>query len=200
MVATALTSRVAGWVVAAALAGALVAVLVTGAVQPGLVAVRGPFPGPKAQIVPGGPMLLPPGAQVAGPGMQVVGPGGRVLVPGGPAMRVVGPGRVSWRIALPHQIRPGAFRSGVVSPFGRVTLGTISSVSGSSFTVTGGGQKLTVKEQSSTIYRKGSSAASKSAVTRGARVAVLGSPNGSQITAFVVVVSPAGGVISGLPG
>src|SRR6195952_3902088 len=48
-------------------------------------------------------------------------------------------------------------------------VGTVSSVSTSSFTVsTSAGQKVTVKEASSTTYRKRTSSASASAVTKGA--------------------------------
>jgi preprotein translocase subunit YajC len=73
-------------------------------------------------------------------------------------------------------------------------VGTVSSVSTSSFTVsTSGGQKVTVKKASSTTYRKGTSAASASAITKGAPVLVLGTANGTTITATQVVVQPAGG-------
>jgi hypothetical protein len=72
-------------------------------------------------------------------------------------------------------------------------VGTVSSVSKSSFTVsTSGGQKVTVKKASSTTYRKGTSATSASAVRKGAPVLVLGTANGTTITATKVVVQPAG--------
>jgi hypothetical protein len=74
------------------------------------------------------------------------------------------------------------------------TTGTVSSVSASSFTVsTAGGQKVTVKKASSTTYRKGTSATSASAVKKGKRVLVLGTTNGTTITATQVVVQPPSG-------
>jgi hypothetical protein len=73
-------------------------------------------------------------------------------------------------------------------------VGTVGSVSTSSFTVTtSAGQKMTVKKASSTTYKKGTSSASASAVTKGAPVLVLGTVNGTTITATQVVVRPAGG-------
>jgi hypothetical protein len=72
-------------------------------------------------------------------------------------------------------------------------VGTVSSVSTSSFTVsTSAGQKVTVKQASSTTYRKGTSATSASAITKGQPVLVLGTANGTTITAKQVVVQPAG--------
>ena len=62
------------------------------------------------------------------------------------------------------------------------TVGTVSSVSTSSFTVsTSAGQKVTVKKTSS------------SAITKGTRVLVLGTVNGTTITATQVVAQPASG-------
>jgi hypothetical protein len=70
-------------------------------------------------------------------------------------------------------------------------VGTVSSVSTSSFTVsTSTGQKVTVKRSSSTTYRKGTSSASSSAVAKGKSVLVLGTANGTTITATQVVVQP----------
>jgi hypothetical protein len=70
-------------------------------------------------------------------------------------------------------------------------VGTVSSVSTSSFTVsTAGGQKLTVKKASSTTYKKGTSSATASAIAKGEPVLVLGTVNGSTITATQVVVQP----------
>jgi hypothetical protein len=71
-------------------------------------------------------------------------------------------------------------------------VGTVSSVSTSSFTVsTTGGQKVTVKKASSTTYRNGTTSTSASALTKGAPVLVLGTANGTTITATQVVVHPA---------
>jgi hypothetical protein len=73
-------------------------------------------------------------------------------------------------------------------------VGTVGSVSASSFTVsTSAGQKVTVKKASSTTYRKGTSSTSASAVTKGKPVLVLGTTNGTTITATQVVVQPASG-------
>jgi Domain of unknown function (DUF5666) len=72
--------------------------------------------------------------------------------------------------------------------------GTVTSVSKSSFTIaTSAGQKVTVKQASSTKYRKGTSSSSASAVKNGVRVLVLGTTNGTTITASKVVVQPTGG-------
>jgi hypothetical protein len=73
-------------------------------------------------------------------------------------------------------------------------VGTVSGVSASGFTVsTSAGQKVTVKKASSTTYRKGTSSTSSSAVTTGKPVLVLGTTNGTTITATQVVVQPASG-------
>jgi hypothetical protein len=71
-------------------------------------------------------------------------------------------------------------------------VGTVSSVSTSSFTVsTSAGQKVTVKKASSTTYRKRTSSTSASAIAKGQPVLVLGTTNGTTITATQVVVQPA---------
>ena len=71
--------------------------------------------------------------------------------------------------------------------------GTVSSVSTSGFTITtSAGQKVTVKEASSTTYQKGTSPASASAITAGEPVLVLGTVNSTTITATRVTVQPAG--------
>jgi membrane-bound inhibitor of C-type lysozyme len=73
-------------------------------------------------------------------------------------------------------------------------VGTVSSVSTSSFTVsTSAGEKVTVKKASSTTYRKGTSSTSATLVTKGKPVLVLGTANGTTITATQVVVQPASG-------
>jgi hypothetical protein len=193
----ALTSRGAGWVVAAVLAGAVVALSVVLATSPSAVAVQVPFRavGPAFVGPAGGPFYGPPGiirlhmgavrvgsdwVRVIGPGqVQKIGPGGaQVVVPGG---------AVSWRF-IRLGAPPGPFAGKLPSPFGPVVFGTVGSVSSSSFTLTGSGQPVTVDEQSSTVYRKAGNTVSASAVTRGARVAVLGSPNGSAISAIAVAV------------
>jgi hypothetical protein len=171
---SALTSRVAGWVVAAALAGAIVAVSLTGLTTPSVTGFVTPS---GAQITVRGPL----GATkqiLAGPRRAQVG----VIAPGGPVL------------VMPGQVVPGGPLTRVfVAPFGQVVAGTVSSVSSSGFTITArSGQKLAVVEQGTTTYRKAGRPTSASAVTRGVNVAVLGSLNGSKMTASVVAVYPAG--------
>ncbi len=84
----------------------------------------------------------------------------------------------------------GGARSG---PAAGGTVGTVGSVSSSSFTVsTSAGQKVTVKQTSSTTYLKGTRSASAGAVKKGAPVLVLGTTNGTTITATQVIVQPTG--------
>jgi hypothetical protein len=67
-------------------------------------------------------------------------------------------------------------------------------MSTSSFTLsTSAGQKVTVDEASSTLYQKGTSSTSASAITTGERVLVLGTTSGTTITATQVIVQPASG-------
>jgi membrane-bound inhibitor of C-type lysozyme len=71
------------------------------------------------------------------------------------------------------------------------SVGTADSVSASGFTLTTAtGQKVTIKEASSTTYEQGTSPASISAVTSGASVLVLGTTDSSTITASQVIVDP----------
>jgi hypothetical protein len=75
--------------------------------------------------------------------------------------------------------------------------GTISSVSPSGFTLTTAtGQKVTIKEASSTTYEKGTSPASASAVTTGEPALVLGTTDNTTITATQVIVQPPSGSAS----
>jgi len=72
--------------------------------------------------------------------------------------------------------------------------GTVGSVSAAGFTMTtSAGQKVTVREASSTTYQKGTSPASVSAITTGDPVLVLGTTSGTAITATQVIVHPASG-------
>jgi hypothetical protein len=72
------------------------------------------------------------------------------------------------------------------------SIGKVSGVSTSGFgLVTSTGQKVTVKETSSTAYEKGTRAASSGAVTKGRTVLVLGRTDGATITAKQIVVQPA---------
>jgi hypothetical protein len=74
------------------------------------------------------------------------------------------------------------------------TVGTVGNVSKSGFTVsTSAGQKVTVYKASSTKYTKGTRSASAGAIKTGEPVLVLGTTNGTTITATQVIVQPAGG-------
>jgi hypothetical protein len=71
------------------------------------------------------------------------------------------------------------------------TSGKVTSVSTSGFTLkTAAGQKVTVKETSTTAYEKGTKSASASAVTTRQPVLVLGTVNSTTITASQVIVQP----------
>jgi hypothetical protein len=71
------------------------------------------------------------------------------------------------------------------------SIGTASSVTASGFTLTtSAGQKVTIKEASSTAYEQGTSPAPASAVTNGAPVLVLGTTDSTAITATEVIVAP----------
>jgi hypothetical protein len=72
--------------------------------------------------------------------------------------------------------------------------GKVGTVSTSSFTLTtSAGQTVTVDEASSTKYQQGASSTSKSAITAGVPVLVLGTTSGTTITATQVIVQPTGG-------
>ena len=74
------------------------------------------------------------------------------------------------------------------------TVGTVRSVSTSGFTVsTSAGQKVTVYKTSSTSYEKGTRSSSAGALKTGDPVLVLGTTNGTTITATQVIVQPTGG-------
>jgi hypothetical protein len=67
----------------------------------------------------------------------------------------------------------------------------VSSVSTSGFALlTSAGEKVTVKEASSTTYKNGTNSASASAVTKGKTALVLGTTNSTTITATQVIVQP----------
>ena len=96
-----------------------------------------------------------------------------------------------------HAAAPGGFGSGSGSNARSTnaaggSVGTVSSVSSSSFTVsTPTGGKVTVKKTSSTVYKKGTTKATASAVSKGKTVLVLGKVNSMTITASQVTVQPA---------
>jgi hypothetical protein len=74
------------------------------------------------------------------------------------------------------------------------SMGKVSSVSSSGFALsTSAGQKVTVRETSSTAYKNGTQSASVSAVAKGRTVLVLGTTNGTTITATQVIVQPPNG-------
>jgi membrane-bound inhibitor of C-type lysozyme len=69
------------------------------------------------------------------------------------------------------------------------TVGTVAGVSQASLTLTTpAGQTVTVNKAPSTTYRNGTSASSLSAITKGKSVLVLGTVNGTTITASQVIV------------
>jgi hypothetical protein len=72
--------------------------------------------------------------------------------------------------------------------------GAVGSVSTSGFTMTtSAGQTVTVNEASSTTYQNGTTSTSASALRTGESVLVLGTTNGTTITAAQIIVQPAGG-------
>jgi hypothetical protein len=72
--------------------------------------------------------------------------------------------------------------------------GTVTSVTTSGFTMTtSADQMVTVDEASSTTYKKGSSAISRSAIKKGAPVLVLGTVSSTTIKATQVIVETTGG-------
>jgi hypothetical protein len=74
------------------------------------------------------------------------------------------------------------------------TVGTVGGVSASGFTVsTDAGQQVTISETSSTRYTKGAHSTSAGAVKKGEPVLVLGTTNGTTITAARVLLQPTGG-------
>ena len=74
------------------------------------------------------------------------------------------------------------------------SIGKVSSVSASGFTLlTSAGQKVTVKDTSSTKYEQGTKSASANAVTKGRTVLVLGTTDGTTIAAKQVIVQPTSG-------
>jgi hypothetical protein len=96
--------------------------------------------------------------------------------------------------AASHQPIAGGGGSNARSgPAAGGSIGTVGSVSKSSFTLTtSAGQKVTVKKVSSTKYKKGTRSTSASAVKRGETVLALGTTNGTIITASQVIVQPKG--------
>jgi hypothetical protein len=72
--------------------------------------------------------------------------------------------------------------------------GTVGNVAKSSFTLTtSAGQEVTVDDESSTKYEKGTSSTSKSTITKGQHVLVLGTVSSTTIKARQVIVQTTGG-------
>ena len=94
--------------------------------------------------------------------------------------------------SAPTSERPGLGGGGSNARSGPAAggaVGTVASLSTSSFTLsTSAGQKMTVDRTSSTTYRKGTSSTSASAIKNGQNVLVLGTVNGTSITASQVII------------
>jgi hypothetical protein len=72
------------------------------------------------------------------------------------------------------------------------SIGKVSSLSTSGFTLlTSAGEKVTIKETSSTKYENGNTSTSVSAVTKGKTALVLGTTNSTTITATQVIMQAA---------
>jgi hypothetical protein len=95
--------------------------------------------------------------------------------------------------AAPTQRPAGSSSNARSGPAAGGASGTVDTVSKSSFTMTtSAGQPVKVKETSSTKYQKGASSTSAHAITKGAPVLVLGTTDGTTITATQVTVQTAG--------
>jgi hypothetical protein len=96
------------------------------------------------------------------------------------------------RSATSGHVVPGRGGSNARSgPAAGGSIGKVSSVSRSGFgLLTAAGEKVTVKETSSTTYEKGTKSASASAVTKGKTALVLGTTASTTITATQVIVQP----------
>jgi membrane-bound inhibitor of C-type lysozyme len=74
------------------------------------------------------------------------------------------------------------------------SIGTVNDLSTSGFTlVTSAGQKVTIRETSSTAYKNGTTAAAASAVTTGQTALVIGTVDSTTITAAQVILQPPAG-------
>jgi hypothetical protein len=98
----------------------------------------------------------------------------------------------SYTSATSGQRVPGGGGSNARSgPAAGGSIGKVSGVSTSGFALlTSAGEKVTVKETSSTTYEKGTSSASASAVRKGKTTLVLGTTDSTTITATQVIVQP----------
>jgi hypothetical protein len=117
----------------------------------------------------------------------------RSIAVGGGAYGIVSATASSSSTAASTAIPPRVGSNARSGPAAGGTVGTVGSVSTSNFTVsTSAGQKVTVKKASSTKYRRGTSSISASAIRKGQSVLVLGTTNGTTITAGQVIVQPTG--------
>jgi hypothetical protein len=134
--------------------------------------------------------------------IKFVAVGATVIAIGGGAYGIVGAAAstgsgaattASSTSATSAQHAPGSGESNARSgPAAGGSSGKVTSVSTSGFELlTSTGQKVTVKETSSTTYKKGTSSASSSAVTKGKTALVLGTTDSTTITATQVIVQPA---------
>ena len=94
--------------------------------------------------------------------------------------------------ATSGQRAPGGGSNARSGPAAGGSIGKVNSVSSSGFELlTSAGEKVTVKDTSSTRYEKGNKSASASAVTKGKTALVLGTIDSTTITATQVIVQPA---------
>ncbi|HWF49957.1 MAG TPA: hypothetical protein VG294_04845 [Solirubrobacteraceae bacterium] len=95
------------------------------------------------------------------------------------------------RTATPASAASGGRANARSGPAAGGSIGKVSSVSTSEFgLLTSAGQKVTIKETSSTTYEKGTKSASSSAVAKGKTALVVGTTSGTTITATQVIVQP----------
>jgi hypothetical protein len=95
--------------------------------------------------------------------------------------------------ATTGRFTPGGGSNARSGPAAGGAVGTVASVSTSSFTLsTPAGQNVVVNQASSTKYETGTRSTSAGAIKTGEAVLVLGTTNGTTITATRVIVQPAG--------
>jgi hypothetical protein len=94
---------------------------------------------------------------------------------------------------LAHAPGSGGGSNARSGPAAGGAAGTVGSLTSSGFTMTtSAGQKVAIKEVSSTAYDNGTRLASASAITTGEPVLALGTTSSTTITATQVTVEPAG--------
>jgi hypothetical protein len=122
--------------------------------------------------------------------------GGAYGIVGATASRTPGTATIAsfTSAASAQRVRGGSGSNARSGPAAGGSSGTVESVSDSGFTIsTSAGQKVTVKEASSTKYQEGTNSSSAGVVKRSVSVLVLGSTSGTTITASKVVVQPTNG-------